>query len=358
MVDDVLANDTIRDEARLLSLSARAGEVAHTETQRLRKDGSLIDVQIHGVQVMVDGEPEGIVAIYEDISERKRSELELSAEKELSERFLAVATKAKEEADAANRAKSEFLANMSHEIRTPMNGIIGMTELALDTDAQRRAARVPGDRPVVGRVAPAAVINDILDFSKIEAGKLEVVAGRLRPARASSARPCGSSPSRRREGPRAALRCRRGRAGAGSMRIRPSTPDPDQPGGQRGQVHAARERSSVEVDLRGGILLASAPQRSATPASASPPDKQRLVFESFAQADASTSRLYGGTGLGLAISARLVELMGGRIWLDSAVGVGTTVHVTLECPGCSGATATRPDGRDGDGARRSSPGRR
>ncbi len=325
-VDDLLANDKLREEALSLSRSARSGEVAQTEARRLRKDGSLVDVRIHGVQVVVDGEPAGVVALYEDITERKRAELELNAEKELSERFLAVATQAKEEADAANRAKSEFLANMSHEIRTPMNAIIGMIELALDTEL------TPEQLDYLTIVQASAqsllgVINDILDFSKMEAGKLAVSPTDfdLRDLLSSTMKPFAEQARKK----AVELACGvdeevadRLRADADRLRqilvnlvgnALKFTPT--------GEVvvevgYEAGRSSSLHFKVRDtGIGI--------------PPEKQKLVFDSFAQADASTSRRFGGTGLGLAISARLAELMGGRIWLESTVGVGSTVHFTM-----------------------------
>jgi len=317
VVDDLLANDAIRDEANTLSLCARAGEVATTETRRQRKDGSLVDVRINGVQVVVDGEPTGIVAIYEDISDRKRSEMELNAEKELSERFLAVATKAKEEADSANRAKSEFLANMSHEVRTPMNAIMGMTELALDTELTQEQHEYLS---IVQTSAKSMlnVINDILDFSKIEAGKLEL------------------SPSDfdLRDLLNSTLRLFADQAQKKGLELACSVSEKVADG-----VHADADRlRQILVNLVGNALKFTPAGEIVVEVDHVPgrpselcfsvrdtgvgiaPANQTLVFESFAQADTSTSREYGGTGLGLAISARLAKLMGGRIWLESELG--------------------------------------
>jgi two-component system, sensor histidine kinase and response regulator len=325
-VDDLLADQRIQEEARALSLTACAGEVVQVESRRLRKDGTLVDVRVHGVRVEVEGHRAGIVAIYEDITERKRNEMELAAEKEISDRLLAMATAAREQADAANRAKSEFLANMSHEIRTPMNAIIGMTGLALDSELD------PHQRELLDIVQSSAnslldLVNDILDFSKVEAGKLDV-------------RPVDFAP---RELLGATLRPFAARADAKGLelacQVHEAVPDWVQADAARlRQILVNLVGNALKFTHRGEVVV----DLDLDPADPSmlhfrvrdtgigiPTHQRKRVFDAFAQVDASSSRRYGGTGLGLTICSQLVGLMGGRIWLDSRVDHGTTFHFTI-----------------------------
>jgi signal transduction histidine kinase/CheY-like chemotaxis protein/HPt (histidine-containing phosphotransfer) domain-containing protein len=275
----------------------------------------------------------------------------LLAQARLLEQANAVIHKQKEAAEAASRAKSEFLANMSHEIRTPMNGVIGMTELALGLP-------MPAEqREYLEIVRSSAesllgLLNDILDFSKIEAGKLEL----------------GPAPFEVRDSLADALRTVAIRAHQKhlelALHVRPEVPPVlvgDWPRLRQVVINLAgnaikfTERGEVLVKVEAGDEPAAGGGGPPGPVPVRfsvsdtgigiPPEKQRLIFEPFQQADPSTTRHYGGTGLGLTISARLVGLMGGRLGVESEAGRGSTFSFTVPLAASAGPPApARPRG--------------
>jgi len=274
------------------------------------------------------GEIIGTMGISHDITGRKRAEQELAGKAEELARSNTALEQLAQVANAASHAKGEFLANMSHEIRTPLNGIIGMTDLTLETELTREQ-RDYLETVKLSADSLLSVINDVLDFSKIEAGKVdleeidfdlcECIEGALKTL------------ALRADEKDIELLCEVSPGVAETV-----TGDP----GRLRQIlinlvgNALKFTAEGEVSLKvqAELIEEKAMTLHITVSNTGvgiSPEKLNHIFDSFSQADTSTTREYGGTGLGLTISRRLIEMMGGRIWVESELGVGSRFHFTV-----------------------------
>lgn len=315
-----------RDMEAFKQLAEGKGAISY-EIEHLKKDGSAIPVSLTISPIREDGQLRGIAAIARDITQRRAAELDLQA--------------ARESALESSRLKSEFLAIMSHEIRTPMNGVVGLTALLLETPLNETQQQYAQGVKGAGE-ALLALINDILDFSKLEAGKVDL-----------DVRPFD---------PRLLVEEVGGLLAEAAQAKRLELIaycDPEVPAGLSGDSgrirqillnltsNAVKFTASGEVSIRvraevqkDGTAMVRFDVRD-TGIGIDPAHHARL-FESFSQADASTTRRYGGTGLGLAISSRLTEAMGGEIGLKSQLQEGSTFWFRIPLPVAPGFGAPAP----------------
>ena len=312
----VIPPERMHELPDVLGKIARGETVGRFDSVCLRKDGTRFDASL-AISAVQDktGNVLGISTIVHDISLRKRAEREM--------------LRAKEAAEEAARAKTEFLANISHELRTPMNGILGMTELALDTqlDAEQREYLLTVQS---SGTALLRLISDLLDFSKTDSGRLqlELTPFNLPETLRQTIRPLFF------QAQQVGLEL--------SCQIDPIIPDAVIGDSRRlrqvmvnlvGNAIKFTQQGTISIRARGGSGADGKIEVLFTVSDTGigiPLEKQTTIFEPFTQSDGTTTRKYGGTGLGLAVSSRLVELMGGKLSVDSSPGQGSTFRFNLK----------------------------
>jgi len=302
-LDDLISTETTRSEAVAITQHVLQEGAVRSIGRRRRKDGSVVDVEVLGVPVRVEGQLVGLMGLYHDITELSR---------------------ARKDAEEANSAKSQFLANMSHELRTPLNAIIGYSEML---EEETTELGHPELTPDLRRIRTAgkhllALINDILDLSKIEAGKTELyletfdVAGMVEDV-VTTVRPLVEKNAN-------VLVVSAGAPGsmhADLTKVRQMLLNLLSNAckfTEHGTIRLEVERDAGDISFRvrdSGIGMTDV--------------QLSRLFEAFAQAESSTSKRYGGTGLGLAISRRFARLMGGDITVASEPGQGSTFTIRL-----------------------------
>ncbi|HEX9730061.1 MAG TPA: GAF domain-containing protein [Gemmatimonadales bacterium] len=304
-LDDLITTEATRAEAVGYTQQALDQRAVKVISQRRRKDGTLVDVEVLGVPVIVDGKRVGLMALYHNITD-----------------MLA----ARRDAESANQAKSHFLASMSHELRTPLNAILGYSEMLQEVADERDLPDFVADLAKIRTAGKhlLTLINDVLDLSKIEAGKMDFHLEAFDVAAAVADVATTVRPLVERNGNRLDVHS----------------------DGALGVMTADRTRtrqvllnllSNASKFTEGGVIELEATRaeegwvvfRVSDTGIGMTAEQLGRIFEAFAQAETSTSSKYGGTGLGLAISRRFCRLMGGDITVESVVGAGSTFTVRL-----------------------------